>query len=87
MMSAPSALGRVRSGAVNSVKKPLLGFGQWALFIGQVFDAKSSKNLTRERIDQLNKVKFSDLPLNLALKQVKGDGKRVIAVFEDPNCG
>ncbi|MCC2961120.1 DsbC family protein [Massilia sp. IC2-278] len=57
------------------------------LFIGQVFDAKSSKNLTRERIDQLNKVKFSDLPLNLALKQVKGDGKRVIAVFEDPNCG
>jgi thiol:disulfide interchange protein DsbC len=25
--------------------------------------------------------------LNLALKQVKGDGKRVIAVFEDPNCG
>lgn len=57
------------------------------LFIGQVFDAKSSKNLTRERIDQLNKIKFSDLPLNLALKQVKGDGKRVIAVFEDPNCG
>ena len=57
------------------------------LFIGQVFDAKTSKNLTRARIDDLNKIKFSDLPLNLALKQVKGDGKRVIAVFEDPNCG
>jgi len=57
------------------------------LFIGQVYDAKSSKNLTRERLDDLNKIKFSDLPLNLALKQVKGDGKRVIAVFEDPNCG
>jgi len=57
------------------------------LFIGQVYDAKTSKNLTRERIDNLNKIKFSDLPLSLAMKQVKGDGKRVIAVFEDPNCG
>jgi thiol:disulfide interchange protein DsbC len=57
------------------------------LFIGQVYEAKTSKNLTRARIDDLNKIKFSDLPLNLALKQVKGDGKRVIAVFEDPNCG
>ena len=57
------------------------------LFIGQVYDAKTSKNLTRARIDDLNKIKFADLPLNLALKQVKGDGKRVIAVFEDPNCG
>ncbi|MFC5459754.1 DsbC family protein [Massilia niabensis] len=57
------------------------------LFIGHVFEAKTSKNLTRARIDDLNKIKFADLPLNLALKQVKGDGKRVIAVFEDPNCG
>ncbi|MGX4642701.1 DsbC family protein [Massilia sp. SYSU DXS3249] len=57
------------------------------LFIGQVYEAKTSKNLTRARIDDLNKIKFADLPLNLALKQVKGNGKRVIAVFEDPNCG
>ncbi len=57
------------------------------LFIGQVYEAKTTRNLTRERIDELNKIKFSDLPLNMALKQVKGDGKRVIAVFEDPNCG
>jgi thiol:disulfide interchange protein DsbC len=57
------------------------------LFIGQVYDAKTSHNLTRARVDEINKVKFSDLPLDLALKQVKGDGSRVIAVFEDPNCG
>jgi thiol:disulfide interchange protein DsbC len=57
------------------------------LFVGHVYDAKTSKNLTRARIDDLNKIKFADLPLNLALKQVKGNGKRVIAVFEDPNCG
>src|SRR3546814_16684412 len=32
-------------------------------------------------------VAFSSLPLDLAIKQVKGDGSRKIAVFEDPNCG
>ncbi|MFC5513276.1 DsbC family protein [Massilia jejuensis] len=57
------------------------------LFIGQVFEAKTSRNITKARIDDLNKIKFSDLPLASALKQVKGNGKRVIAVFEDPNCG
>ena len=57
------------------------------LFIGQVYEAKTSRNITKARIDDLNKIKFSDLPLASALKQVKGDGKRVIAVFEDPNCG
>lgn len=36
-MSAPAALGRVRSAAAETAKKPLTGIGQWALFIGQVF--------------------------------------------------
>jgi thiol:disulfide interchange protein DsbC len=57
------------------------------LVIGHVYDAKTSQDLTRARIDEINKVKFSDLPLENAIKQVKGNGKRVIAVFEDPNCG
>jgi len=57
------------------------------LFIGQVYDTKTSTNLTRARVEEINKIKFSDLPFELALKQVKGNGKRQIAVFEDPNCG
>ncbi len=57
------------------------------LFIGHVYNAKTSQNLTKDRIDEINKIKFSDLPLGSALKLVKGDGKRVIAIFEDPNCG
>ena len=57
------------------------------LIVGHVFDAKTSQDLTKDRIDEINKVKFSDLPLESALKTVKGNGKRVIAVFEDPNCG
>ncbi len=54
---------------------------------GQIFNAKTAQNLTKLRLDEVNKIRFSDLPFNLALKTVKGNGKRVIAIFEDPNCG
>ncbi len=57
------------------------------IILGQVFNAKTSNNLTKERLEEINKIKFSDLPTQHALKMVKGDGKRVIALFEDPNCG
>ncbi|HYD82198.1 MAG TPA: DsbC family protein [Paucimonas sp.] len=57
------------------------------LFVGRILDTKTFQDYTRDRIDEVNKIKFSDLPLDLAVKMVKGDGKRVIAVFEDPNCG
>ena len=58
-----------------------------ALMIGNLIDGKTMKNLTEERMQKLNAIKFSDLPLDLAVKQVRGDGKRVFATFEDPNCG
>ncbi len=57
------------------------------LFSGHIIDTKTSKDITQARMDELNKIKFSDLPLELATKLVKGNGKRVIAIFEDPNCG
>ncbi len=58
-----------------------------ALMIGTLIDGKTMKNVTEERMQKLNAIKFSDLPLDLAVKQVRGDGKRVFATFEDPNCG
>jgi thiol:disulfide interchange protein DsbC len=57
------------------------------IILGQIYNAKTSVNLTKERVEEINRIKFSDLPLQHALKLVKGDGKRVIAIFEDPNCG
>lgn len=53
---------------------------------GHIIDPKTRKDLTQERIDKLSQVKFAELPLELAIKQVKGNGKRVLATFEDPNC-
>jgi thiol:disulfide interchange protein DsbC len=57
------------------------------MFVGKVVDLTTLKDLTRERMDTLAGIRsFSDLPLDMAIKTVKGNGQRVMAVFEDPNC-
>ena len=54
---------------------------------GQLIDAKNMKNMTDERMKRLTAIKFSELPLERAIKHVRGDGRRILATFEDPNCG
>lgn len=54
---------------------------------GQLIDAKTMKNTTEGRMRKLTAIKFNDLPFDRAIKQVHGNGKRVLATFEDPNCG
>jgi thiol:disulfide interchange protein DsbC len=56
------------------------------IFNGNVIDAKTRRNLTEERLQKLSAIKFDDLPLDIAIKQVRGNGKRVTAVFSDPFC-
>ncbi len=53
---------------------------------GSIIDAKSGRNLTEERMRKLTAVEFSALPLELALKVQRGNGKRVLAMFTDPYC-
>lgn len=60
---------------------------QHAFIDGHLLDLRSGRDLTRERTDEMMTINFKDLPLNLAIKQVIGTGKRVVAVFEDANCG
>jgi thiol:disulfide interchange protein DsbC len=56
------------------------------IFNGSVIDAKTRRNLTEERLQKLSVIKFEDLPLDIAIKQVRGNGRRVVAVFSDPFC-
>jgi len=56
------------------------------LLIGDMLEIKSRRNLTRERMDKLTEVKWDSLPLQNAIKIVRGDGKRRLAVFSDPDC-
>lgn len=57
------------------------------LFFGPMVDAERKVNLTEITKDKVSAVNFKDLPLELAVKSVKGDGSRVFVAFEDPNCG
>jgi thiol:disulfide interchange protein DsbC len=57
------------------------------LIDGNMFDLKARHNITQGRAQQLFRVDFSKLPLDLAVKRVKGDGSRKMAYFADPNCG
>ncbi len=57
------------------------------LINGHLIDTKLRRNLTEERVEKLTAVAFSALPVKDAFTIVRGNGKRKIAVFEDPNCG
>jgi thiol:disulfide interchange protein DsbC len=58
------------------------------LFVNaNMIDTEKKLNLTEERMNRLSAVKFDQLPLNLAVKKVKGKGTRKLAYFADPNCG
>ena len=57
------------------------------LIQGNLMDTRSRKNLTEERVEKLTAVKFDELDLKNAITIVRGNGKRKLAVFEDPNCG
>ena len=57
------------------------------LIQGQLLDTKGKRNLTEERTDKLLAVDFASLPLADAFTIVRGNGKRKLAIFEDPNCG
>ena len=92
----------LQGGNVTSVKKtPYMGLyevragntivytdskARW-LFIGRVIDIESGQDYTRDRIEEISKIQFSDLPFAQAIRKVNGKGERKIAVFSDPNCG
>ncbi len=59
--------------------------GQY-IFDGSVIDAKNRRDLSEERRRVLFAIDFDKLPLDLAVKEVKGNGKRKLAIFTDPNC-
>ena len=56
------------------------------LFMGELIDIKADRNLTEERMRKITAIEFSALPLGLALKIQRGNGKRVLVMFTDPYC-
>ncbi len=56
------------------------------LFAGEIYQAANLENITQKKLDKINAVSWSELPLSLAIKRVKGNGKRELVVFSDPDC-
>lgn len=56
------------------------------LLQGNLMDTKLRRNLTEERVEKLTAISFDALPFKDAFTVVRGNGKRKLAVFEDPNC-
>ncbi len=56
------------------------------LIIGNIIDTRSKADLTQARMDVRGKIDFKALPFDKAIKVVKGNGSRQLAVFEDPDC-
>ncbi len=54
---------------------------------GHMIDTQQRRDLTEERIQKLSAISLDALPVKDSFTIVRGDGKRRLAVFEDPNCG
>jgi len=57
------------------------------IMLGPIVDLKTKENVTESRMREVNAIKFDALPFESAIKIVRGNGSRKIALFEDPNCG
>lgn len=53
---------------------------------GRLVDPKTKKDITGERLEELTRIDFNSLPLDQAIKVVKGNGSRKLAVFSDVDC-
>lgn len=56
------------------------------VLVGALWDSVAKTNLTEDRLRKLNRVAWSSLPLELAIKKVKGNGERKLVVFSDADC-
>jgi thiol:disulfide interchange protein DsbC len=56
------------------------------IFEGSLYDTRKQRNVTEDRLRRLSAISFDSLPLDLAVKVQRGNGKRVLAMFSDPYC-
>jgi len=59
--------------------------GRYFIF-GHLYDMKTQRDLTAERLEKQQRIDFAQLPLTDAIKTVRGKGERILVVFSDPDC-
>jgi thiol:disulfide interchange protein DsbC len=53
---------------------------------GTLIATRTKTDLSKEALDEHDSIKFDQLPIENAIKTVRGTGERTIAVFADPDC-
>jgi len=56
------------------------------MIVGNLIDMRTDRNLTEERLRRLAAIDWNQLPFRWAVTTRRGDGRRQIAIFSDPNC-
>lgn len=56
------------------------------VLVGSIYDTATRTNLTEQRMRKMNRIAWESLPLDIAIKKVKGDGSRKLAIFSDADC-
>jgi thiol:disulfide interchange protein DsbC len=84
---------RVQTSEISGLYEVMMGknsaytdsTGRYFVF-GHLYDMKTQRDLTAERMDKQQRINFAQLPLEDAIKIVRGKGERVLVVFSDPDC-
>lgn len=56
------------------------------LLIGRLMDTRTRHDLSAEHLDARSSIDFHTLPFDKAIRIVRGNGARQLAVFADPDC-
>ncbi len=56
------------------------------MLVGDLIDINTRRSLTDERAADLSRVDYASLPLDKAIKEVRGKGTLQVVVFSDPDC-
>jgi thiol:disulfide interchange protein DsbC len=56
------------------------------LIAGPMVATSSKTDLSQQALDNRDAIKFDQLPFDKAIKTVRGNGARTVAVFADPDC-
>jgi len=60
--------------------------GRYLMRGGHILDMQAQKDLTQQRLEDINRVDWSTLPLDKAIVSGDLNAKKSIAIFTDPEC-
>jgi len=60
--------------------------GRYLMRGGHILDMQAQKDLTQQRLEDINRVDWSTLPLDKAIVSGDVNSKKSIAIFTDPEC-